>query len=141
MRAPAPRVVVHEAFGGPAEDVPNLLVLLIDPISRTLFQKALPKTKQLLDQMVFISFGKYTAVGENSGPNLAKLYAGRALPSRVDIASMRNRSSSWIWDELRSAGYATFKAEDGCVRNSNMTQRPITTHGDALQLVLCFDFA
>ena len=136
------RVVVDTSIRSSNADMPNLLVIMIDPISRPLFHRSLPKTRLLMDRMGFTSFEKYSAVGENSGPNQAALYAGRVLLSRGDIASM-DKGSSWIWDELRDAGYATFKAEDGCVRNSNMIQsvRPNTTHGDVLQHMLCYDFS
>ena len=96
-----------------------------------------------MDRLGFTSFEKCSAVDENSGANQAALHAGRALLSSGDIASMEKGSSSWIWDELRDAGHATFKAEDGCVRNSNMIQsvRSNTTHGEVLKHRLCYDFS
>ena len=54
----------------------NVLSILIDPISRDQFQRSLPNTKALLDLFNFTSFSKYTAVGDNSGPNQAALFTG-----------------------------------------------------------------
>ena len=143
------RVVVDESVGGPAKEVPNLLVLLIDPISRPLFQKALRKTKQLLDQMGFISCGNYTAVGENSGPNLAALCAGRALPSRRDGHGMssgvqgtqlsKRRMDAWEIPTSSKASAPTRRTEMPCSTCSATTlldrtalqviQRPSTWPG------------
>lgn len=120
----------------------NLLVLMIDPISRPMFDQMLPKTRDFLERTNFTSFDNYTVIGDNSGPNQAAMYAGRALSQRDDIASHRQESFSWIWDELGAAGYVTYKAEDGCIRNTNMVSstKPNTTHGSAIQEMMCVDF-
>ena len=110
---------------------PNLLVIMIDPVSRPVFYQNLPKTKQLLERMEFVHFTNYTVVGDNSGPNQAALYSGQQLLERQQIASLQ-KDNNWLWDDLREkGGYATFKAEDGCISNSNMIQsiKPKTHHG------------
>jgi len=120
---------------------PNILMVLIDPISRPQFDIAMPRTKTLLSQQLnFPYFQNYATVGNNSGPNQAALYAGHNLKSHDGI---RHQKGTWIWDSLSSLGYATFKAEDGCIANSNMVQsiQPNTTHGQALHKLYCFDFA
>ena len=119
--------------------MPNLLVVMIDPISRPLFYQSLPRTRQLLIDAGFTGFDNYTAVGDNSGPNQAALYSGQALSSRQDISSQDKRKFRWIWDDLRDAGYATYKAEDGCIRNSNMVQSigPRTSHGSVIHQMSC----
>ena len=121
----------------------NLLVLMIDPISRARFQRSLVKTNRLIQRLKFTSFSQYTAVGNNSGPNQAALYSGRPLASRASIASHNaHRGQQWLWDTLREHGYATLKAEDGCIENSNMIQsiQPKVHHGDAFIQMMCFDF-
>ena len=126
-----------------ADDNPNLLLLMIDPISQPLFKQTLPKTRDLLQDMGFVSFEKYTVVGDNSGPNQAALYSGLGLVGRTDISSQQKDRFQWIWDDLRQKkGYETFKAEDGCIRNSNMVAsiQPNTTHGSVLHEMNCFDF-
>ena len=119
---------------------PNLLLLMIDPLSRPRFERSLAKTKALLSQLNFTSFSSYTAVGNNSGPNQAALYSGQPLKSRNSIS---NHTREWLWDTLRKkGGYATLKAEDGCIENSNMIQsiQPRVDHGKAFSDMMCFDF-
>ena len=126
-----------------SEDDPNLLLLMIDPISQPLFNQLLPKTRNLLEDMGFVSFDQYTVVGDNSGPNQAALYSGTGLVGRTDISSQHTDRFTWIWDDLRqNRGYATYKAEDGCIRNSNTVAsiQPNTTHGSILHEMNCFDF-
>ena len=97
---------------------PNLLVVMIDPLSRQQLKRSLAHTWAIMDLLGFIDFAKYTAVGKNSGPNQVALYSGAPLFSR-DIRSSSNATERiWIWDRLRDAGYITMKAEDGCVSNS-----------------------
>jgi len=127
---------------------PNFLLLMLDPISRARFERSLPKTNRLLQKLKFASFSNYTVVGNNSGPNQAALYSGQKLHSRDMIATHLQEKGSnstmrqWLWDTLRDEGYATFKAEDGCVANSNMIQSisPQTHHGEPLTRMMCFDF-
>lgn len=95
-------------------------------------------------QLNFSHFPKYTTVGDNSIPNQAALYAGHILESRDGIRSeTKQNKKSWIWDDLEQMGYVTFKAEDGCIANSNMVQsiQPNTTHGQTLIQLYCVDFA
>ncbi|CAB9504937.1 Protein of unknown function (DUF229) [Seminavis robusta] len=123
---------------------PNLLLLMIDPISRARFERSMVKTSTLLQLLEFTSFSQYTAVGNNSGPNQAALYSGIPLSSRDSISThgSKTKKSQWLWDALREHGYATFKAEDGCIENSNMIQSiaPQVDHGDSLHQLICFDF-
>ena len=97
---------------------PNLLVVMIDPLSRQQRRRSLPNAWALMDLLGFIDFPEYTAVGKNSGPNQAALYSGAPLFTR-DIRSSSNATERiWLWDRLRDAGYMTMKAEDACVSNS-----------------------
>jgi len=123
----------------PDQSSPNLLLILIDPISRARFEGSLAKTHALLQRLNFTSFDAYTAVGNNSGPNQAALYSGRPLAKRDSIS---NHTREWLWDTLRQRGYATLKAEDGCIDNSNMIQSisPKVDHGEAFNKMMCFDF-
>jgi len=124
----------------------NLLFILIDPISRNQFLRSLPNTASLLEKLGFTKFDKYTVVGDNSGPNQAALYTGLPLEGGRDGIKSSNSHGSqqniWLWDALRSEGYATLKSEDACVENSNMVQslKPQTTHGEQISQMFCFDF-
>ena len=103
----------------------------------------MPQTKEVLQELGFLQFTKYSAVGDNSGPNQAALYSGKPLFDRDGISKKgRDGESEWLWDTLRKAGYVTLKGEDGCIENSNMLQslKPNTTHGEALNQMFCFDF-
>jgi len=129
----------------------NVLSILIDPISRSQFKRSLPNTMALLEKLGFIHFPKYTVVGNNSGPNQAALFTGVPLVGGRDGIKKSDSHENddaetnvpkWLWDELGAAGYATFKAEDVCIENSNMVQsiKPRTTHGEQLYRMFCFDF-
>jgi hypothetical protein len=122
------------------DDRPNILLILIDPISRPHFHRTMPRTELTLEELDFLSFSKYSAVGPNSGPNQAALYSGIPLEKRNGIGRDIH-GEQWLWDRLRSAGYVTLKGEDGCIENSNMIQslKPNTTHGNALEGLFCFD--
>lgn len=120
---------------------PNVLLILLDPISRPHFDRSMQKTTATLAKLNFIKFEKYTAVGPNSGPNQAALYSGTTLKQRNQLHKNLKSNDKWLWDRLRAAGYVTLKGEDSCIENSNMMQSlaPNTTHGSALQGLFCFD--
>lgn len=120
---------------------PNILLVLLDPMSRPHFERSMPKTKATLHRLGFTHFGNYSAVGSNSGPNQAALYSGTPVSNRDGIQRDVG-DEKWLWDLLRKNGYVTLKAEDGCIENSNMLQSlaPNTTHGQALHRMFCFDF-
>jgi hypothetical protein len=122
----------------------NLLLIMLDPMSRSQFQRSLPRTAKLLTELGFIHFSHYSAVGDNSGPNQAALFTGHPLENgRLDIrSSISADEGAWLWDRLQNLGYVTLKAEDGCIDNSNMLQsiHPQTTHGQQLLKMYCFDF-
>lgn len=102
---------------------PNLLFIMIDPLSRMQLKRSLPNTWALLELLGFVDFVHYSAVGNNSGPNQAALYSGMKLEGgRQDIKSSENfkdgaKRRVWLWDRLIDAGYVTMKLEDGCVRS------------------------
>ena len=131
-----------------ANNQPNLIVIVIDPLSRQQMKRSLPNTFAMLNLLGFVQFHRYTAVGNNSGPNQAALYSGRPLEGREGIRTSNshgndnNRKSTrtWLWDRLNAEGYVTLKAEDGCISNSNMIQsiRPQTHHGKQLHDMFCF---
>ena len=101
----------------------------------------MPQTKAYLQSNAqqYTGFFRYCAVGKNSGPNQAALYSDKKSKSHDSIS----KKGHWIWDRLEDAGYATFKAGDGCIANSNMIQSMMTntTHGQALHDLYCFHFA
>jgi len=120
---------------------PNVLLILLDPISRPHFDRSMPKTTVVLKELNFVKFQRYTAVGPNSGPNQAALYGGIKLKKRDQLHKNLDNNNQWLWDRLRESGYITLKGEDSCIENSNMMQSlaPNTTHGSALQGLFCFN--
>ena len=74
--------------------------------SRGEFSRSMPRLSRRLPALGYDTFTRYAAVGNNSGPNQAALYRGRALRSRQDLGN-----STWLWDKLGHKGYATFKGE------------------------------
>ena len=133
----------EELRDGKEEDGPkrtNLLLVLLDAVSRAEFEESLPLTSGILKRRKFARFDQHTAVGPNSGPNQVGLYLGQPLDNRT-VASLRDMP--WLWDSLRAAGYTTLKGEDSCVLNSNMmaSTRPRTTHGKQLERLFCYSYA
>jgi hypothetical protein len=121
---------------------PNVLSLLLDPISRHHFNRIMPQPVAFLNELNFVGSDRYTAVGPNSGPNQAALYSGIPLGKRIELhKEFHGGDDKWLWDRLRAAGYVTLKGEDSCILNLNTMQilRPNTTHGNALQGLFCFD--
>jgi len=98
--------------GREREKRPNLLLIMIDPISRPHFQRTMPRTAKALGAMGFTHFGNYSAIGPNSGKNQAALYSGMLLADRDGIKKDTG-GGKWLWDRLRDQGYITLKAEDG----------------------------
>ena len=123
-------------------DRPNLLLIMIDPLSRQQLRRSLPNTWALLELLGYTNFQRYTSVGNNSGPNQAALYSGMPLDGRDGIRAANNTKRKWLWDRLNDAGYVTLKAEDGCISNSNMVQSisPQTHHGKQLHEMFCFSY-
>lgn len=120
---------------------PNLLVLMIDPISRARFERSLPKTNRFLQRLNFTAFEKYTAVGNTSASNYDALCSGYLL-DESNATQNGGKPREWLWETLKHEGYSTFMASDGCTENSNMIQpfKPYVDHGEALSRMLCFDF-
>ena len=85
---------------------PNLLVVMIDPMSRAHLLRTLPRTAMLLEKYDFVDFANYSAVGFNSGPNQAAFYAG-AHASFIEETSKRRRRPS-----RRSAAPSSAKEEN-----------------------------
>lgn len=56
---------------------PDILLIMIDPISRPQLLRALPKTVALMERLGYARFEKYTSVGLNSGPN--QVSAGKMM--------------------------------------------------------------
>jgi hypothetical protein len=94
------------------EKVPNIILILIDPISRPHFHRTMPMTARVLEDLGFVHFGNYTAIGPNSGKNQAGLYSGMPLANRDGIKK-NTEGGKWLWDRLRDNGFATLKTEDG----------------------------
>jgi len=72
----------------------------------------MPQTAATLEKFGFVHFGNYTAIGPNSGKNQAGLYSGMPLANRDGIKKGTSKDT-WLWDELRSNGFVTLKAENG----------------------------
>lgn len=119
---------------------PNLLLLVVDAVSRAQFKSTLPRTQQLLRAHGFTHYSHFAVVGANSGPNQAALYSGAPQTGRDPYEDGKR---AWLWDELAAAGYATFKSADECDRSSGMARAHTaqTHHGAQVRSMLCFDFA
>lgn len=92
--------------------MPNIVLVLIDPISRPHFHRSMPKTSAALERLGFTHFGNYSSIGPNSGKNQAGLYSGMPLANRDGI-KRDTEGQKWLWDELQGNGFVTLKAENG----------------------------
>lgn len=104
--------IQHENNRSARGQVPNILLILIDPISRPHFHRSMPKTARALKDLGFVHFGNYTAIGPNSGKNQAGLYSGMPLANRDGIKK-DTEGGKWLWDRLRANGFITLKTENG----------------------------
>ena len=88
----------------------DVLVIMLDPMSRGHLERSMPQTKKVLQDLGFLSFTKYSAVGDNSGPNQAALYSGKPLSDRDGISKKRSDGKSdWLWDTLRASRLRHFE--------------------------------
>jgi Protein of unknown function (DUF229) len=90
----------------------SIFLIMIDPISRPHFHRSMPRTSKVLEELGFLEFGNYTAIGPNSGKNQAALYSGMPLADRNGIKKDAGKGK-WLWDRLRENGFITLKAENG----------------------------
>ena len=117
-----PNALVRQQSQNNRDGGPNLLFIMIDPLSRMQLKRSLPNTMAVLDLMGFVDFDHYMAVGNNSGPNQAALYSGIKLEGgRQGIKNsgtykQQGEKRVWLWDRLKDAGYVTMKVEDACIR-------------------------
>ena len=115
-------------------DRPNLLITMIDPLSREQLKCSLPNTWAFLELLGLVDFSHYTTVGNNSGPHQAALYLGMPLSDHQDIHKSDNNSTRiWFWDLLNAAGYMTMKVQNGCISNQ-------THYGKQLNNLFCFSY-
>jgi hypothetical protein len=110
------------------DEVSNIFLIMIDPISRPHFSRSMPRTTKVLGELGFLEFGNYTSIGPNSGKNQAALYSGMSLADRSGIQKNAG-NGKWLWDRLGANGFVTLKAENGttCERHSSILYRYIRT--------------
>jgi Protein of unknown function (DUF229) len=103
---------------------------MVESISR---HRSLVKKTKLLERLNFTSFSHYTTVANDDASNQAALYSG--------TAHVGSKPREWLWDTLRSHGYATLKAADACVDpHSQSIPSDSVDHGKAFRQMMCFDF-
>ena len=123
---------------------PNIVLLLLDAVSRQQLRRALPNTVTAIVDPTgpdgareWSEFTAYALAGPNSGPNQFALYTGHKQQGR----NLTNRANSrqMLWERLREAGYITLKIENDCILNSNMMQSlmPKVDHGPELTELMC----
>ena len=64
------RIVPHTGDGpdnrdNGGSDKSNLLLIMLDPMSRGQFERSMPQTRSALNDLGFIHFGNFTSVGPN----------------------------------------------------------------------------
>jgi len=92
----------------------SVLVLMVDGVSTSAFQRHLSKTYHFLKNvMQFKMFQGSTKVGENSAPNLLALLAGRYIEQNhrdmpPDVTNI-TYFDDWplVWKDFQRNGYAT----------------------------------
>ena len=143
----------EETYDSPSQKLikNNILVILIQQLSREQFHIMFPNTQDLLLQSDgFTLFSNYTAVTANSKSSHDALFKGSSSSSSTTTTTNRldKREELWLWDELRGAGYATMVAENECGGPdsafwSTNNQEESSHYGGQLQKLFChglYDF-
>ncbi|KAK7486137.1 hypothetical protein BaRGS_00022603, partial [Batillaria attramentaria] len=95
----------------------SIVMVGVDSVSRLNMIRHLTSTRHfLLTQLQAIDLINYNKVGQNTFPNLLPMMSGKAMTdfNRSDFSNhhMDTLGISFLWDELKSAGYRTLFAED-----------------------------
>ncbi|CAB9518473.1 multicellular organism reproduction [Seminavis robusta] len=131
-RPPPQQVKAPDSRAVKQETKPNLLMLMVESISRPRFERSLVKTNKILEKLNFTAFSRYTAISNNSSAaNQAALFSGK---HHHHSGAKRD----WLWETLRARGYATLKAADTCAASSSTSTA--ADHGAAFREMMCFDF-
>lgn len=113
---------------------PNVVVIMIDALSRAQFIRALPKTIDYFEELnkgnkfsVF-DFEFFGILGAYSPPNRYAFFSGYPLaddqaffegspfPLSEKVLRVNERNGVWMWDLLSERGYVTYSARDMCSR-------------------------
>jgi len=114
------------------QEYPNVMILLLDAVSRFQFARGFPATSKFLEAWEkagkLFDFSNYGVVGANSGPNQAAFFKGEFVSFK--IGSDESSSKSWIWNKLRNDyGYVFGKIDDMCYRHSGLQQSILEDSG------------
>jgi len=133
--------ILNKALHKGEKPIYNVVVIMIDALSRAQFIRALPKTLKFFEDInssptskhVVHDFERCGILGAYSPPNRYAFFSG--YPFFDDQAFFegtpfpkseykKNRvetrySDVWMWDILANLGYITFSARDMCSRSAN----------------------
>lgn len=117
---------------------PNVVVMMIDAVSRAQFVRAMPKTLQFFQNLnsepgqrfsVF-DFQFFGTLGAYSPPNRYAFFSGypfvddqaffdgSPFPQEQKVLRVNERKGVWMWDVLSEQGYITYSARDMCSKTA-----------------------
>ncbi|CAI2169170.1 1662_t:CDS:2 [Funneliformis geosporum] len=100
--------------------VNDVVLILLDAVSREHFNEEFPRTLEFLKDMSnrtkgthkSHSFNRYNVLGQNSPPNKAFIYSGQ---SKDYLWSNGNKAkATWLWDVYESQGFVTMHTDGEC---------------------------
>ncbi|XP_054157416.1 uncharacterized protein LOC128955766 [Oppia nitens] len=94
------------------KQMPNILFVGLDSISRINFERHFPKTKPLLTKHNFYTLYGYNKVADNTFPNLMPLLTGKYISEIIKNKLSYFDYYPFIWKEYRNKSYNTLFIED-----------------------------
>ncbi|KAG0343848.1 hypothetical protein BG004_004955 [Podila humilis] len=98
----------------PAPIVEDVVMLLVDAISRAKFLVAMKEAMAILNTVNttgnhrIFDFQHYNVLGQNSPPNKAFIYSGQS------IENMNKGPKHWVWDVFQEQGFKTAHTDGEC---------------------------
>lgn len=99
----------------PKVDAPNVILLILDSMSRLNFERHFTLTKQFLTKQGFETMFGYSKVADNTFVNLIPLLTGNFIRYFRDEQAEKNEyfdDMPLLWKKFAAAGYINYYAED-----------------------------
>ncbi|CAH0383299.1 unnamed protein product [Bemisia tabaci] len=94
-------------------DTFNVLLVGLDAVSYSNFQRQMPATLRFLRSTGWIEYNSYNKVEDNTLPNLIPILTGHSMPQLEETCWLRDTDSCpFVWKNFSARGYTTMYAED-----------------------------
>ena len=95
-------------------DVPNILLLGVDSVSRLSFERHMIKLEKLFKEKNFYQLYGYNKVGDNTFPNMVPFYTGfHPIELGFEYETYKGTFDDWpfVWKEYKKLGHVTMFGE------------------------------